>query len=612
LNTLSFRILILFSFFTYVSSNCLAQNKLIDSLKGAIKKARNDSSKINTLNALSDGLWRVGKYDTAIICANDAKTLAETINYKNGISGALKNIGIIYECQGNYPEAIKYDISALNINQETGNKQGIASNLNEIGIIYSEQEIFPNALQYEIKALSMMEEVGDRANIAAVEGNIGVIYCHLKDFSRAIEYLLKALAINKEIRQNQGIASNLNGIGNAYLYQLKYSEALDYLLKSLLLYQELGDKHNIESNLTGISSCYLGLYQYPQAIKYAQDGLDIAKQIGDQEGIELSYQDLAAVYVSMNNYKLAYHYYQLYSQNKDSVFNDRKSQQIIEMQTKYETAKKEKEIESQQLQIKQKNFLVYETVIGTAFVLIVTFLLAWLFFTRNKHKTTELQQKLLRSQMNPHFLFNSLFSIQGFMLEKNGSEAVSYLAKFAELMRQILDNSREEYVSLEREIKTLENYLELQKLRFENRFNYKIILDDRIDVEFISVPPMLAQPFIENAIEHGLRSKANDGLIIISFSLKNSNILFEITDNGIGINEAERLRAKNNLNLPEKSTVNKPAHKSLATKITMERLSLLNKWKRKKVKFGIEDIGSMNNGLHTGTKVSFTIPIKNT
>lgn len=179
----------------------------------------------------------------------------------------------------------------------------------------------------------------------------------------------------------------------------------------------------------------------------------------------------------------------------------------------------------------------------------------------------ELEQQALRLQMNPHFIFNALNSIQGFITRNDTAEAKRYLAKFSKLMRQTLENSRESFIPLAEEIEMLENYIALEKLSHKDRFEFEIELDDDIDPEAISIPPMLIQPFIENAILHGvLPLNDRKGEINISFKLLNDKLLIcIIKDNGVGINQSLKLKSKLS-----------NSHKSTAYKVTEERLQLIS------------------------------------
>jgi sensor histidine kinase YesM len=227
-------------------------------------------------------------------------------------------------------------------------------------------------------------------------------------------------------------------------------------------------------------------------------------------------------------------------------------------------------------------------------------LLAVVFIRQNKLRNEQqnllLQQKLFRSQMNPHFIFNSLTSIQNFILDEEPGKASKYLSRFSKLVRHILDSSVEENVTLQEEISTIENYLELQKIRFQDKFDYTIEVDKAIHPEHIIIPPMLAQPFIENSIEHGIKHRKTKGNIIIRFTLKNGTIVFEVEDDGVGREKAKEILFRQNKD-----------HKSLATAITMERIRVINKKMKQKIKLQILDLkDSANNPL--GTKVQMEIP----
>jgi LytS/YehU family sensor histidine kinase len=209
----------------------------------------------------------------------------------------------------------------------------------------------------------------------------------------------------------------------------------------------------------------------------------------------------------------------------------------------------------------------------------------------------DLEQRLLRAQMNPHFIFNSLCAVQNFILAGKSQKANTFLTKIARLMRNILENSREEFIPLEKEIETVKYYLDLQQLRFENEFDYIISLDDTIDPENISVPPMLTQPCVENSIEHGLLPLKEKGQLKISYRLSNGLMILEVTDNGIGRKEAEKITAE------------RRHKKSVSTKVTAERLENFRKSLRQKNR-SYEIIDLYNEDRAAGTKVVMMLPYK--
>jgi LytS/YehU family sensor histidine kinase len=199
--------------------------------------------------------------------------------------------------------------------------------------------------------------------------------------------------------------------------------------------------------------------------------------------------------------------------------------------------------------------------------------------------------------MNPHFIFNSLASIQNFIVNQKANEASIYLSRFSQLVRNILDNSIEEYVPVQKEIETIQHYLELQKVRYAGQFSYNLTVDDKIDMESMKIPPMLAQSFIENAIEHGIRYKETEGHIDIRFLLEDGLIRFEVEDEGVGREKAREIELKQKL-----------VHRSLSTSITHDRLVKLNKKLKTKIHFEITDLKN-NLGEAGGTRVSFGIPV---
>ena len=197
--------------------------------------------------------------------------------------------------------------------------------------------------------------------------------------------------------------------------------------------------------------------------------------------------------------------------------------------------------------------------------------------------------------MNPHFIFNALFSIQNYIYTKDTDNVNRFLTKFARLLRLILENSRTSQISIEDEIQTITNYLDLQKLRFDNKFNYAIVIDPKLDKEMVILPPMLGQPFIENAIEHGFIEKDKSYNINIGIWLVNKNLIYTIEDDGIGIERSKQL----------KEDIRKE-HKSLGMKITQERLQNLKKISKQDIKIEISDLSSENK---QGTRIVFTIPL---
>jgi len=210
---------------------------------------------------------------------------------------------------------------------------------------------------------------------------------------------------------------------------------------------------------------------------------------------------------------------------------------------------------------------------------------------------TDLQLKVLRLQMNPHFIFNSLSSIQNLLINDDVELASGYLGKFSALVRSVLHSSFNDTVDINTEVKTIESYLALQRLRFSNRFDYFINVDPSLDDGFTEFPVMLLQPFLENAIEHGIKHLSTPGSITVSFKRSGQFMEVEIEDNGIGRKKAEELRL-----LYHKD------HKPMATETITDRINHLNKRQKLKITLDVIDLKD-EKGEACGTRVVLRIPL---
>ncbi|MGZ3920484.1 MAG: histidine kinase, partial [Bacteroidia bacterium] len=215
-----------------------------------------------------------------------------------------------------------------------------------------------------------------------------------------------------------------------------------------------------------------------------------------------------------------------------------------------------------------------------------------------KVEMSKIELKALRSQMNPHFIFNSLNSIQHYIFHSKTDEAIKYLSKFARLVRIILNNSNKPTVTVGEDLEALKLYLELEQMRFEDKFDYEVIIDPSVDTDYDIMPPLLTQPYVENAILHGLNPKPGRGKLTISFTSKNNFLICTITDNGIGREKAAEI----------KRTMPVSKHKSLGMQITEDRLKILNEVNNSRLSVTITDLKDADNNS-LGTKVELYVPL---
>lgn len=541
----------------------------------------------------------LGNSDSTDHYFTKALTIYEQNNYKKGAALVYGNLGALYAQQHQYLKASEYTYKSLFINDSLGNENGLAVNLTALSAINHATRDYHKAITYAKKGLYIYTKLNDPHNIARVNINIGSYFSDLGEIDSTIFYLLVAAKIIEPIENFNMMAITYSTLGSAYLKQQNTPLALDYSEKAMALIDYVTTPSQKTIIINSLANIYLDTKEYTKSLTQFQRALNLSTQ----ENFKISQRDaldgLAKSNAALGNYAKAYQYQQEAIGLKDSILDTEKQGQIKELEVKYETEKKEqanvilaKERDVEKL--KASKSILFAG--GLSIVLILVLLVAFLFLRQNKIKastqTLELKHKLLRNQMNPHFIFNSLIAIQNYIYKSEAKVAVKFISSFAKLIRAILENSRSEQITLSKEIQWLENYLKLQLLRFENKFDYTIDIADDLDLDLTLIPPMLTQPFIENALEHGLKSLSYQGRLDIKFTKEANQLIVSIQDNGIGLEQS---------NL---KTNKKESHISLATLITQERLSFLNKKAPKKIYFNIQKRST------NGTLVLFKIPYK--
>jgi sensor histidine kinase YesM len=415
--------------------------------------------------------------------------------------------------------------------------------------------------------------------------------------------------------------------GEYYIAIKEYAKALPLLLQALNSYnKKMNDLKAVKRVLLDVAKCYTFLNKNDSALLYVSEGLDMALQTKSKPYIRDGYEILYFLYKAQHKTDSAFYYYQNYIAVKEAVMNEQTRGRLAAYtyQNKIELLDKERQLQLQQLEqtAQQKKFLV--TIFIAVLLVGMIFLRSVLLKRKNEvhlrriaeeglilQKTeskkievglqqlaTELEMKALRAQMSPHFIFNCLSSINRFIIRNETEAASDYLTKFSRLIRQVLNNSRKQLIPLEDELEMLRLYLDLERLRFKNKFDYNIIFKNEINESAIFIPPLLMQPFAENAIWHGLMNKEGRGQLDITLSMEKDILCCTIVDNGIGRNKASELKSKS-------AARNKP----MGLQITAERLALFNGNTNKEAFFEIEDVIDQDDNI-TGTRVILNIRVQ--
>ncbi len=515
------------------------------------------------------------------------------------------NLGMNYQNLGQYDKAIEHYRNSYKIAKQLNNSTNLFYSLINIGIIYDEWKKFSLALEHYRNALAIAGEIQNRGFTGISMQNLGYVYLETEEYDSALFYFDKSLKISNEIGDNTGKFNTLINRGEVFIKVKEFSAAIDNFNQALSIAQEAGNNNNIILASLKLGEAYRLTNRIDEARTMLNDALNMSQKINDPKLIKDSWKELSAFYSSVGDYRMAYASHIEYTAIKDTLFNRESRHELSEMQTLFELDKKEREIEIQNLRIEKQRNRIYYILSVIVVLLVLSYLLFNRYKLKQKHfrielekKNIEIEQRLLRTQMNPHFIFNSLNSINSFISDNNSEMAQSFLSKFARLMRYILEHSRKTVVLLSDEINTLKLNLELEQLRFDNRFQFQIKVDDDIDPENTYIPPMLIQPFIENAILHGLAAKEGEnGSLLIHLKSVGELMLCVIEDNGIGREKAAEIKKKSG----------KGNHKSLGMQVTKERLSILTEKYKQEITYKITDVKDAD-GNASGTKVELTIP----
>ncbi len=561
------------------------------------------------LNNLGNTAWSKGEYEASIGYFIRALNICDTLKDTNYRCMVLGNLGAVYVYQGNYTRAMAVFLEAMALAEKDGYHQQYAEAATSLGSIYLKTGVLGKSLERYEDALNIRLKFSDKKSIAESLSNIGLYYLEAKELNLALEYFYQALDTAKGTNASKTLTIIHINIGAVLSEKGQYVKAMEHFERAKKQADQMKSKYYSSSTLRHMGTTYIATGQYRKAEKKLVEGMEQAKEIGAITQLQDFYYSLYKVYRQLKDFEQASKFLSEYVEITDSIVNLEKSKQLVAMEAKYEHEKNLRRIDSlnadtailarlnknQKLEISQGNLWKW-SLISVVIIILMALILLYLVSRQNKIRSREknllLQQKLLRTQMNPHFIFNFLSSIQGVIYKNDPEKAADYISDFANLVRMYLENSRHEFIPLDKEISGLKYYLKLKQELLNKDFTYHFHIDNEIQEKNLEIPPMLAQPFIENALEHGIDKPRNE--IHIWFRLDDDQLRFEVTDNGMGI--LKSLSGKKD----------DPRHQSLAITITEERLSLLNQGKKKKIKLEIEDLSNRQNT--TGTKVSFNIP----
>ncbi|MEP5341903.1 MAG: histidine kinase [Algibacter sp.] len=597
-----------------------AQTSVLDSLQHRYKsKLDSDSLKLESCLDLAKYYMNVD-VRKASPYLNEALEYSKNLKNKQLTAKIFNSFSLLHRASGNELKALEFAIDAKKIIDIYGTKQEKIIANSELLNSYINTGDFEKAIALAELNKKLVLSEPSSSNKARLFFDAGNVYKIVNNYSEAKKNYSQAINICKEINFVPGEMVMKVKLGLLFIAEKQYDRAILTFKETLKYYEKVKQPTRQGTSFLHLGKSYSLKGDSKKAIPELLNALFFFEKTGANLFQKNEIQELLFYnYAILGESSKALKFKTQYKQLRDSIVSKNKTKLIEGLKVKYDTDKllAEKEISKQNtLLLKQKvklNKYFFLAITGLLIVLLVIGLFLFLRY-KNKQKTfflaSELKEtqkrlvvekqyrnselKALNAQMNPHFIFNTLNSIQEYIVLNEKDLASSYLIKFSRLIRIYLEHSKENEVVLSEEIKALNIYLELEKNRFEDLLNYEISIAENIDLNSIKIPSLFIQPYVENALKHGLLHKKTDRKLSIIFTLNDNVLHCSIKDNGIGIEASKKLNAKRN-----------PFHKSFATSTNEKRVRLLNSNRTNTIKV---ETKSLVNGINDGTEVIIKIP----
>ncbi|AHW62373.1 Tetratricopeptide repeat-containing protein [Draconibacterium orientale] len=561
---------------------------------------------------------------------------SQRVNYIKGEMQSYDIIGLEYRYQEIFDTAYVYHNKSLKLAIQEKDSTQLFYNYNNLGQVFRKQDITTLAIDYFHKALEISDAVGNLRSSSYTMNALGTTLILQKDYNRAMSYFRQSSAIAKQRNDMRTLAYNYGSMGEILLAEKQADSAMYYfdISRDMLVQTGSDSGMGVAEHLIGKAflakkdytnarsqfqkalayhiksedlryqaycNSYLGKIEnetgnYAEAKKYFDLAKSQSEQVNSLKNLMEIYSGYVGMYKGLAQWKNAYEANEKRHAYADSILNEKSKKTIAALEIGFETKKKEQQIELLSAENKLKNQRLR---VGVILLIVLVFIIILIFYIlqiRKKQallKQTDLQQQVLRSQMNPHFIFNVLGSIQNYMLANSPKEAAGYLSQFASLTRATLEYSSEDTISLSDEIAMLRNYMELEQIRKPGIFEFVIEKDDELESDFIQVPPMMIQPFIENAIKHGFQNIDYVGKLRLSITDKLEYVEVVVQDDGVGI---------------ETTSESSKKHRSMAMEIFEKRRKLIQHKFNKDFIFDISNLKNLNPET-SGVKVTLQIPV---
>lgn len=561
-------------------------------------------------NALGVYFRDKSQYSRALGYHKNAVEIAVKSNDTDQHIRGLNNLGVVYRRMEAVRSALDYHQQALEIAEKTEPKTfnilaSTSVSLNSIGNIYLVLKQYDLAEAKFKEALKHEFPQGNKLGLAINYQNIGICYEMRNMYAEALTNYRRSMRYNEEIDSKLGKAICNNSIGQLYLKQDNPAEAIKLIEPTIAIFNELGDYFYVAMATINTGWAMTELNRYEDAEKYLKEGLGVSREYDFQSFTAEAYKQLSRLMEKQGRFNSALQYNKYFQEEEAKFFNEKNQQYMSDLFIKYEADKQKSKIELLQkeneivkIKLGQSQRIFLYASLLFLMVGVLTFLLYRQRKLEHQKRLLTIEQKLLRTQMNPHFIFNSLLSIKIYMINNDRNSAIEYLNKFSKLVRTILATSLEKEISLAEEIETMNLYVNIENIRLNNEVDYQVSIDKDISLENVKIPSLTLQPFIENALWHGLSAKDGEKSLKLKVSKEEDNFIeISIIDNGIG--RQNTVKIKNGIE----------NQKSIGINLTKERLRNFFRHFKNMHSLAILDLFD-DAQQPTGTKVVLRIPMR--
>jgi two-component sensor histidine kinase len=526
-------------------------------------------------------IFEKNNLDSAEIFLKKAEELYKKTDCGDGVLwNTYKQRFQVYWSKSDFPNAQEYALKFLHSAELEKNTYQAAMANTMIAIAFFKTNQFEKGLSFADKAAELLPSIKEDKKKQKILYFLSVRYMshylstkQKSSIEKSLKYNLQHLALSKQLKDTVEFSRSYFNLSGTEEESKNWNKAMIYL-DSGYLFIDKTDSIDLFDYHANKASLLDELKNYKAAALYADSSLFFAKKTAHILTISQSYGLISKIAKSQGDYKKALEYSNLERVILDSISNVDKTEAVAELEKKYNQAKNENTIKDLD---KKKQLYLMLAVAGLLAALAIAFFLRQQSL-KHKKNILETEQRLNRARMNPHFFFNALTTLQKFALkEKDGQAMASNLSKFSNIMRETLESTYKEYVTIEQEMEFLNEYLEVQKIRFPQAFTYEVSADKNLDIDELQIPAMIIQPFVENSIEHGFAGVDYPGNVTIKFTSENKELLIEIKDNGKGLSTTIK---ENN------------EHISRASQIIKDRIYLLNIKLKTKAGFRIDNAES--------------------